>query len=112
MLLASVTVIVLSHLGFFASGAQSTRTKTTLQVVQTSLNRYAADHDHYPLSQEITTPDMMANLLSAYVQKEFLTQSSLHFVSYESAGDTFTLKLSAENEVWRVTPDLIQVESQ
>ena len=99
---------MLTHFGFFTAGAQSTQTQTTLQVVQSALNQYAADREHYPFSQEITTMEMLAGVLSTYVQGNFFLKSSLTLVSYQSAGNSFALKLSNEKTVWTVTPDLIQ----
>lgn len=108
LLLASIALIVLTHFGFFTAGAQSTQTQTTLQVVQSALNQYAADREHYPLSQEITTMEELSGVLSTYVQGNFFLQSSLTLVSYQSTGNSFVLKLTNEETVWTVTPDLVQ----
>ncbi len=106
---ASIAVIVLSHLGFITLGAQQTQTRETLKVVQAALNQYLSDHEHYPLSQEITGMETLETFLSAYVQREFFIQSSLEFVSYQSDGNSFALQLSKEKQTWILTADHVSV---
>lgn len=102
-------MIVLSHLGFITLGAQQTQTRETLKVVQAALNQYLSDHEHYPLSQEITGMEALETFLSAYVQREFFIQSSLEFVSYQSDGNSFALQLSKEKQTWILTADHVSV---